>query len=75
MYSIGWFSAPGCLPDSVEDGYESPEEAWDAIVSDLRGDEFLWEYAERMVGRTWEGVESLDSDGLAYVEVWRTEEE
>lgn len=74
MYSIGWYSAPGCLPDSMEDGYESPEEAWDAIVSDLSGDEYLWEYAEGMIGRTGEGVASLDSSGFAYVEVRRTEE-
>ena len=74
MYSIGWYSSPGCLPEWMEDGYESAEEAWDAIVSDLYGDEYLWEYVQRMIGRTWEGVASLDSTGRAYVEVWRTEE-
>lgn len=76
MYSIGWFSAPGCLPDSVEDGYESAEEAWEAIASDLYmyGDDSQWGYAEGMSMRTGEGVASLGSDGLAYVEVWRMEE-
>ena len=74
MYAIGWYSAPGCLPDSTEDGYESAEEAWNAIVSYLSVDEYPWEYVEGMIGSTGEGVASLDSDGLAYVEVWRTEE-
>ena len=76
MYTVGWYSAPGCLPDSTEDGFESAEDAWNAVASDLYtyGDEYLWEYAEGMIGFTGEGVASLDPTGLAYGEVWRTEE-
>lgn len=68
MYSIGWYSAPGCLPDSVED-------AWDAVASDLYmyGDDSLWEYAQDLATRTGVGVADLGTEGLAYVEVWRTE--
>ena len=69
MYSIGWYSAPGCLPDSAED-------AWDAIASDLYmyGDDSQWGRAQDMATRTGEGVANLDTTGLAYVEVWRNEE-
>ena len=74
MYTIGWYSAPGCLPDSTEDGYESAEDAWDTIASDLYGDDSMWECLRDMATRTGEGVAGLDPKGLAYVEVWRTEE-
>ena len=76
MYTIGWYSAPGCLPDSTEDGYESAEDAWDAVASDLYmyGDDSRWEYARDMATRTGVGVASIDPTGLACVEVWEDEE-
>ena len=76
MYAIGWYSAPGCLPDSTEGGYESAEDAWDAVASDLYtyGDDSQWEYARDMATRTGVGVAGIDPTGLAYVEVWEDEE-
>lgn len=76
MYTIGWYSAPGCIPDSTEDGYESAEDAWGAVASDLYtyGDDSQWEYARDIATFTGEGVAGIDPTGLAYVEVWRTEE-
>ena len=74
MYTVGWYSAPGCLPDSTEDGFESAEDAWYAIASDLYGDDSLWECLRDIATFTGEGIVSLDPTGLSYVEVWRTEE-